>query len=96
MIAGPNIHDRSRLSGIRNLPEPRWLDAASQLEVALQPVLLEAVIVNLLAECPPCKAVTAIRANGKAGSDRYWRAALVDTPLKLPTGLEETVLFRTA
>jgi hypothetical protein len=39
MMAQANIHDRNRLSRITNLPEPRWLDGASQAEVAYQPVL---------------------------------------------------------
>jgi len=80
MIARPNIHDRSRLSRIRNLPKPRRLDGAAQAEVADQPVLLESVVFNMLAESPSCEAVAPVRANGKAGSDRYRRAILVDTP----------------
>src|SRR5262249_61171703 len=75
----PNIHDRNRLSRITNLPEPRRLDGASQAEVAHQPVLLEAVIVNLLAERPSCEAVAPVGANGKACSDRHRLVIRADT-----------------
>ena len=78
-MARPNIHDRNRLSRITNLPEPRRLDGASQAEVAHQPVLLEAVIVNLLAERPSCEAVAPVGANGKACSDRHRLVIRADT-----------------
>ncbi len=79
MIARPDIHDRNRLSRIANLPKPRRQDGASQVKVAHQPVLLEAVIVNLPTECPSCEAVAAVRADRIARSDRYRLTIWADT-----------------